>query len=485
MDIKSLNPQSLWQKFYELTRIPRPSKKEGKVIEALVDLGEYLGLKTFVDEVGNVIIRKPATAGMKNRKDVILQCHMDMVPQKNSNKVHDFETDPIEAIVDGEWVKANGTTLGADNGIGVAATMAFLALNYIGHGPVTALFTVNEETGLTGAFGLKPGILPEDAILLNLDSEDEGELYVSCAGGTNVDVLFNYKEELVPENSVAFKISLTGLKGGHSGADIHLGRGNANKIMNKLLLDTIHKFELRLVSIDGGSLRNAIPRESFVIITIPAEVEGEFKEYVINFLEEITKEFFDQENAISLILKDVELPTSVIDLDTTKYLFESVNTCRNGVISMSKDMEDLVQTSNNLAIIKSENGTIKVQCLLRSSVDPEKKEWENILSQNFKLAGGEVSFSGQYPGWKMNPDSEIVKLAVRMYEGLFEKQPEIKAIHAGLECGVLGGTYPGWDMISFGPTIRFPHSPDEKVNIATVQKFWDYLVELLKNIPVK
>ena len=483
-DILNLEPKALWKNFYSLTQIPRPSKKEEKVTEFVVAFGKNLGLETIVDEVGNVIIRKPATPGMENRKGVILQGHLDMVPQKNSDKVHDFEKDPIEPRRDGEWVKATGTTLGADNGMGVAATLALLESKDIPHGQIEALFTIDEETGMTGAFGLKSGLLTGD-ILMNLDSEDEGELYIGCAGGTNANIKFTYREIPVPAGVTALKINVTGLKGGHSGVDIHLGRGNSNKVLNRFLWHSAKKHGLRLASIDGGSLRNAIPRESFAIITVPTEKKELLIKCLDGYSVKVKKELSAVEPDMKLEAIPIDLPAFLIDETTQNNLFNALYCCPNGVIRMSNEMQGLVETSTNLAIVKSENKEINIRCLLRSSVDSAKEDLENMFSGVFELAGAEIVFDGQYPGWKPNPDSPILKAMLEIYKNQFGKIPEIRAIHAGLECGLLGGVYPNWDMISFGPTIRFPHSPDEKVNIETVKKFWDFLVETLRFVPMK
>jgi dipeptidase D len=483
-DILNLKPASLWKNFYSLTQIPRPSKKEEKVRDFIVKFGKDLGLETFVDEVGNVIIKKPATPGMENRKGVILQSHLDMVPQKNSGTQHDFEKDPIDAWVDGDWVKARGTTLGADNGMGVAATLAVLESRDIAHGPVEALFTIDEETGMTGAFGLKPGVFQGD-ILLNMDSEDEGELYIGCAGGTNANIKFSYTENPVPAGMTAFRLSVTGLKGGHSGVDIHLGRGNSNKILNRFLWHAAKKHGLRLAAIDGGSLRNAIPRESFAIVVVPEKNKDEFMKCLAMQEGLVKKELSAVEPDLKMETVPAEMPKTLIDESTQNRLFNAIYGCPNGVMRMSNEMAGLVETSTNLAIIKSENGTIKVMCLLRSSVDSAKTDLEQMMQSVFELAGAEILFDGQYPGWKPNPSSAILKTMQEIYQNKWGKIPEIRAIHAGLECGLLGGVYPNWDMISFGPTIRYPHSPDEKVNIETVEKFWDYLVETLKHFPVK
>ncbi|OQY04540.1 MAG: cytosol nonspecific dipeptidase [Bacteroidetes bacterium 4572_117] len=430
-DIAKIKPEIVWKNFYQLTQIPRPSKKEGKAIEFVKQFGEKLGLETIVDHVGNVIIKKPATKGLENRKGIILQGHVDMVPQKNSDKVHDFEKDPIEAIIDGEWVTANGTTLGADNGIGVAATMAVLESTDIEHGPIEGLFTMDEETGMTGANELKPGVLDGD-ILINLDSEDEGELYIGCAGGIDATATFNYTYEPAPENFKAFKLSVTGLKGGHSGLDIPLKRGNANKILNRVLINANEHNGLLLHEIDGGSLRNAIPREAFATVAVPVQEVSALKSLAVE-IENYYKQIKTDDPGLKITVEDAEMPEQFIDVETFDNLLNAIHFCPNGVYKWLKDMPEVVETSSNLAIVKSENGKIQIASLQRSSVEKSKNE----------------------------------------------------VIHAGLECGILGATYPNWDMISFGPTIRYPHSPDEKVKIETVGKFWDYLVDVLKNAPVK
>ncbi len=483
-DIKSLDPKALWNNFYKLTRIPRPSKKEGKIIQFMKEFGESLGLETSVDEVGNVLIRKPATPGMEKRKTVVLQGHLDMVPQKNSDKTFDFEQDPIEPVVDGEWVRANGTTLGSDNGIGVAAAMTVLESNDLVHGPVEALFTVDEETGMTGAFGLKPGWLKGD-ILINMDSEDEGELYVGCAGGTNGNMEFSYTEEAVPAGHKALKLDISGLKGGHSGIDIPLYKGNANKLLNRFLWHATRKHGLRIASIDGGGLRNAIPREATAIVTVPADQEAAVRDWVKKMEATFKKEYATIDPGLKFTVSPADMPASVIDKKTQASLVNAVYACPNDVIRMSNDMPGLVETSTNLARLKSENGKIEVLCLLRSSVDSAREALKEQFVSVFEPAGASIVFDGEYPGWKPNMDSPILKTMQEVYNDKFGKIPEIKAIHAGLECGLLGGVYPNMDMISFGPTIRFPHSPDEKVHIGSVKKFWDFLLETLKAVPEK
>jgi dipeptidase D len=485
-EILKLMPNEVWANFHELTRIPRPSSHEEQIRRFISDFGKSLGLETIQDETGNVIIRKPATAGMEKRRGVILQGHLDMVPQKNSDKDHDFTKDPIETIVDGEWVKANGTTLGADNGIGVSAAMAVLASKDLAHGPVEALFTATEETGMDGAIGLKSGMLKGD-ILINMDSEDEGELYVGCAGGEDANVLFNFSEVPVPEESIAFKLNVTGLKGGHSGLDISLGRGNANKIFFRLLKEASKVCGVRLSSIQGGNLRNAIPREAFGIVTVPYEKADKLVGLLAGLTSVIKRELTATEPTLKIDLSKTEMPASLIDEQTQINLTHAIVACPNGVIRMSDSMPGLVETSTNLAIVKSdaETKTIQISCLMRSSVDTARAELGSRMDSVFSLAGANVTLTGGYPGWKPNMESPILKTMQQVYQSKFGRIPEVKAIHAGLECGILGGTYSHWDMISFGPTIRFPHSPDEKVNIESVGKFWDFLVETLKNIPAK
>lgn len=480
----SLEPKLLWENFYQLTTIPRPSKKEGNAVKFVESVGKSLNLETITDKVGNVIIRKPATPGYENRKGIILQSHLDMVPQKNSDKQHDFEKDPIQAFVEDGWVKARGTTLGADNGIGVAATLAVLQSTDLIHGPIEALFTIDEETGMTGANNLQPGILKGD-ILINMDSEDEGELYVGCAGGTNANVRFTYKDEPVPANYVAYRISVTGLKGGHSGLDINLGRANANKLMFRFLKYAVANIGLRLASIDGGSLRNAIPREAFAVVVVPEKATDELKETIEDFFKIYKHEYGKVEPDLKFSAEKTSMPLHLMDEMTQDDLINAIQACPNGVVRMSTDMEGLVETSLNLAIVKSENHEVKALALLRSSVDTAKEDVESTLESIFRLAGAEIWFDGQYPGWKPNMDSAILKAMQKVYNDKWGKVPEIKAIHAGLECGILGSAYPNWDMISFGPTIRYPHSPDEKVNIETVSLFWQFLVETLKSVPNK
>ncbi|MBN2767448.1 MAG: aminoacyl-histidine dipeptidase [Paludibacteraceae bacterium] len=483
-DIRSLEPKALWQHFYSLTQVPRPSGMKEPVGTFIENFGKSLGLETLRDEIGNVLVRKPATPGMENRKAVVLQSHMDMVPQKNSGVAHNFETDPIQAYVDGDWVTAKDTTLGADNGIGIAAAMAVLESKDIAHPAIEMFITVDEETGMHGAFGLQPGFLKGD-ILINMDSEDEGELYVGCAGGLDANISFAYNEVEVPEGDVALKISLTGLKGGHSGVDIHLQRANANKLMFRFLKEAVAEYEARLAGIDGGSLRNAIPREAFAVITVPEEGVQDILDFAAECQELFTEEFKGVEENITLIVEQVDLPSGLLPEEIQDDLINGVTACFNGVYRVLPELPSVVETSNNLAIIKSNGKTVELKSLMRSSVDSRKDELASVIESTFALAGAKVEFTGGYPGWKPNLDSPILKEMTKVYEDKFGKTPKVMIIHAGLECGILGTHYPNMDMISFGPTIRYPHSPDEKVNIATVKMFWDYLVETLANIPVK
>ncbi len=484
-NLSKLTPQSLWENFAKICSIPHPSKHEDEIVAYLLEWAKKHNIKAVKDEVGNLILSKPATKGMENRKGVILQGHIDMVPQKNSDKEHDFTKDPIEPIIgDDGWVRANGTTLGADNGIGCAAAMSVLQATDIEHGPIEVLITIDEETGMTGAFGLKPGYLKGD-ILINLDSEDEGELYVGCAGGLDASVELGYKEEKTPADTKAFKISVTGLKGGHSGMDIDTGRANANKVMIRLLRKSIKDFGLRLSSIEGGSLRNAIPREAFATVVVPNQHVEKFNTFVKDFFTVVKNEFSNVEPDIAVEITPIDLPSTVIDEKSGLNLINVVYGLPNGVMRMSDSMENLVETSVNLAIVKTEKGVAEIKSLIRSSVDTAKEAVGEKMTAIIELAGGKITLSGAYPGWKPNMKSPILKTMQETYQKMYGRIPEIKAIHAGLECGLLGAVYPNWDMISFGPTIRNPHSPDERVHIESVGKFWDYLVETLKNIPVK
>ena len=483
-DIRNLEPKALWQNFYNLTQVPRPSGKKEQIGKFLEDFGKSLGLETFRDEIGNVLIRKPATPGLEDRKGIILQAHMDMVPQKNNNVNHDFEKDPIQTIIDGEWVKANDTTLGADNGIGVAAAMAVMQATDVPHPAMEMFITVDEETGMFGAFGLKADFLKGD-ILINLDSEDEGELYVGCAGGIDADISFKYNEVEVPTGDVAFKISLTGLKGGHSGVDINLQRANANKLLFRFLKEAVAEYDARLACVDGGTLRNAIPREAFAVITVPEDGVDDFLDLLGEYENLFRVEFDGVEESISFKAEKTDKVKGLMPEEIQDDLINAITACPNGVSRFIPELPDVVETSNNLAIVRSDGKTITISCLIRSSVESRKEELASMVESAFTLAGAKVVFTGGYPGWKPNLESPILKEMTKVYEKNFGKTPRIMIIHAGLECGILGTNYPNLDMISFGPTISYPHSPAEKVNIATVQKFWDFLLATLADIPRK
>lgn len=481
--LKGLCPEEVWGYFEEICKVPRPSKKEEKIIAHLVEFGKKHSLETLTDRVGNVLIRKPATKGYEKRKGVVLQSHIDMVCEKNSDVVHDFFKDPIQPVVDGEWVRAKGTTLGADDGIGVATQMAILAAKDIEHPPLECLFTVDEETGMTGAFEITNDFL-KYRTFINLDSEDEGELFIGCAGGVDTLATFTYKKRTVPARSVAFRIDVKGLKGGHSGDDIGKGYGNSNKILNRLLWTATKKFNVRLHIFDGGNLRNAIPREAFAIVTVKQKKANDFENYVKEYAKTIAEEYRLTEANFSLSLQKNELPKWVIQKGRQKKLLNAVYACPNGVIAMSQSIDGLVETSTNLASVKfiGEN-QIEVVTSQRSSVDSAKEDIANMVKSVFLLAGANAVHSDGYPGWKPNTDSQILKVSEESYERLFGKKPIVRAIHAGLECGLFLEKYPDMDMISFGPTLRNVHAPDEKINIATVDMFWKHLLDVLKNIP--
>jgi dipeptidase D len=482
--IKDLSPANIWNFFTDISQIPRPSKSEAKIAQYIKTFGKERGLNTIEDATGNVIIKKPATPGMENLKTVVLQSHLDMVPQKNRDSDHDFENDPIRPVIDGEWVTATGTTLGADNGLGVAAILAVLDSGEVAHGPLEALFTVDEETGMTGAFGLEKGQLEGD-ILLNLDSEDEGELFVGCAGGLDANISYEYSEISIAPDSIAFELRVGGLRGGHSGLDINLGRGNANKLLFRVINQAAGKLGAGIAGIDGGSLRNAIPRDAMAIVVIPRGSEIGLRNLIEKYEKIFISEFSETEPGLALTLVETNLPTGIFDRETQKNLIAGILACPNGVMRMSSSMPGLVETSTNLARVFSDNGKISLQCLLRSSADSSRDELSEMIESLFTLAGARVSFDGAYPGWKPDMNSEILAVMKQVYNKLYGREPEIRAIHAGLECGLIGGVYPAMDMISFGPTIRYPHSPDEKVHIGSVGKFWAFLVETLSSIPLK
>lgn len=484
-DIRNLEPMPLWNHFADLNAVPRPSKKEERVIAFMKQFGENLGLQTIVDEVGNVIIKKPATSGMEGRKTIVMQSHLDMVHQKNNDTIFDFDTQGIEMYVDEDWVRANGTTLGADNGIGVATIMAVLASKEIEHPAIEALFTIDEETGMTGAMGLKGGLL-EGEILLNLDTEEDDEIDIGCAGGVDVTARAEYDEEETPDGSVGYRITVKGLKGGHSGMDIHKGLGNANKMMNRLLFNGFDSFGLQISKINGGSLRNAIPRESVAEVIIAKVYDEAFVFDMQQIVRDIKAEYATTEPNLEIIFEKLEdMPAKVMPPVAQFYLVRALYTAHNGVYKMSADFEDLVETSNNIAKVTVGEGKLQVQCLTRSSVESSKFDLANALRSAFELMGCEVEFTGSYPGWTPNPNSSILPVLADLYEKQNGKKANVVACHAGLECGILGANYPDMEMISFGPTIRGAHSPEERVSISSVQKYWKFVLEILKNIPFK
>lgn len=482
-EIRNLEPKALWNKFADLNAVPRPSKKEERVIAFMKDFGTKLGLETIEDEVGNVIIRKPATAGHEDKKMIVMQSHLDMVHQKNNDTEFDFDNQGIEMYVDGDWVRAKGTTLGADNGLGVATIMAVLESTTIEHPAIEALFTIDEETGMTGAMGLKGGILKGD-ILLNLDTEEDDEIGVGCAGGVDITATRTYTEEGLDDGLVGYEVKVAGLNGGHSGMDIIKGLGNANKMMNRLLYNAAENFEIRISSIDGGSLRNAIPRESVAIIAVDENQKAAFEADFTDMAAAIHGEYASLEKELELSIKQIDLDDNVMSLEAQNQLLKALYAAHNGVYRMSPDIADLVETSNNIARVIVKDGSIKIGCLTRSSVDSSKDDLANTLTATFELAGFDVALSGDYPGWAPNMDSAILKVLEAKYKEINNEAPHVAACHAGLECGILGQNYPEMDMISFGPTIKGAHSPDERASISSAQKYWDFVIEILKDIPV-
>ena len=483
-DIRNIEPKTVWNHFADLNAVPRPSKKEDRVIQFMVDFGKNLNLETFVDKVGNVIIKKPATKGFEDRKTVVLQSHLDMVHQKNNDTVFDFDKEGIKMLINDDWVTADGTTLGADNGLGVAAIMSVFSSNDLQHPNLEALFTIDEETGMTGAKGLEGGLL-EGEILLHLDTEEDDEIGMGCAGGIDVTAKRTYSQETVSDNTSAFIISVSGLNGGHSGMDIHKGLGNANKIMNRILFDGFENFGLQIAEINGGSLRNAIPRESKATIVIDAVSKEPFFFEINELINNIYAEFKSLEPNLSIEISETTLPEKVMNLGVQEGFIKAIYATLNGVYRMSPDIKDLVETSNNIAKVVVKNGEILVNCLTRSSSESNKIDLANSIRAAFELAGFEVNFSGEYPGWLPNVDSAILKVLENLYEKLHGEKAKIAACHAGLECGILGQNYPKMDMVSFGPTILGAHSPDERASISSTQKFWKFLIEILKNIPNK
>lgn len=480
--LTGLKPERIYHYFEEICQIPRPSKKEEKIAAYIVDFGKKHNLETIVDKTGNVIIRKPAVKGMENVKSVVLQSHIDMVCEKNSDTVHDFDKDPIQPFIAGEWVKAKGTTLGADDGIGVAAQLAILEATDIAHGPVECLFTVDEETGLSGAFGLDPTIL-KSTILLNLDSEDEGEIFIGCAGGMDTVITLPCIMEAGLADAKGYKIKVSGLKGGHSGDDINKGLGNANKILNRLLWESSKMFGLKVASFNAGNLRNAIAREGEAIVSVPTGKASEFEAYVAKYNSTVKAEYNITEPGLNVEASAAENPSKVMSEDTQAKLLNSLYACPHGVIAMSQSIVNFVETSTNLAAVRTREDHIEITTSQRSSVESAKFDIANMVASVFNLAGGKSVHGEGYPGWTPNPNSEVLEIAKASYERLFKNSPKVLAIHAGLECGLIGEKYPKMDMISYGPTIKGAHSPDERLNIETVQKFWDLTIEILKNIP--
>jgi dipeptidase D len=483
-----LEPKALWQVFDLFTQCPRPSRHEECVLKAIESLCEHHQLTHFRDAIGNLIISKPATAGMEHKKGVVMQGHIDMVPQKNEDSAHNFITDPITTLIEGDWVTADGTTLGADNGIGVAAALAVFISNDIQHGPLELLITIDEESGMAGAYGLQSDSLSGD-ILLNLDTEDEGEIYVGCAGGVDVSAQLTMEWQALntldheQNNQQAYQISIKGLRGGHSGLDIDQGRANANKLINQFLLQYQSLLNLQVFSFNGGTLRNAIARESFTNIVINANKENELHAAIEKFTAEIALEYGAVDTNFNIQLNTLPCPDQVYTQDSLEKLLNSVSTCVHGVTKMSDEFQGVVDTSNNLAIVKSDGNTVNILTLVRSLNDNSRDELANTIKINFEDVNASVNISGEYPGWKPDPASNILQTLLTVYQTEFSKPAKIKVIHAGLECGLFNKPYPHWDMISIGPTIRNAHSPDEKVHIESVKQFWDFLLAALKAIP--
>ncbi len=481
--LSQLSPNLIWNFFEQICAIPHPSKHEQALSLWIQDWANAQGLKVKEDKVGNLIIRKPATQGMEDRKGAVLQAHLDMVPQKNTDKAHDFVSDPIEAYIDGDWVTANGTTLGSDNGIGMASCLAVLASDDIRHGPIEVLLTIDEEAGMTGAFGLEAGWLDGD-ILINTDSEQEGEIYMGCAGGVDTNINLPLIIEQAPANHITASLNISGLKGGHSGCDIHLGRGNANKLLARLIYE-LAQYHVRLVSIEGGSLRNAIPREANATILVPEQYKEKVHALVDSLSQFIATELKATEPSLLITLTRCEQATQTFAKESQAALIQALYACVNGVVRMSDEIPGVVETSSNLGVIKTQGDQVFVQCLIRSLNDSNRQDAQNMIKSTFSLAGAKVDFDGAYPGWAPDANSPIMKQVRENYQALFGKSPNIMVIHAGLECGLFKSAYPNWDMVSFGPTIKFPHSPDEKVEIESVEKYWQLMVKTLENIPEK
>ncbi|MCR9154117.1 MAG: aminoacyl-histidine dipeptidase [Bacteroidetes bacterium] len=481
-EIRQLEPKRVWGHFAELNAVPRPSKKEEKVQAFMIQFATDLALDWKQDEVGNILVSKPASPGMEDRRTVVLQAHLDMVCQKNKDTDFDFETEGIKMYVDGDWVKARGTTLGADNGMGVASIMAVLASNDIEHPPLEALFTADEEAGMTGAHNLQPGFLSGD-ILMNLDTEDDDELSIGCAGGIDTDVEWNYAETDTTSDEVAFSVKVTGLFGGHSGMDIVFGRGNANKILNRLIYDPSDRFAWSISSFEGGGLRNAIPREAEALIVVSKDKAEEAEAYWQDLGAALVKEFATTDPNITIKVDAVDLPKTKMVNDDFQRFSAALQCTHDGIRRMSQDVEDLVETSNNVAHVSLAGGTMSLKALQRSDRESAKFDIADSIGAPWRLLGAKVEHSGSYPGWKLDPNAPMLGMMKDLYQELFKEEPRVLACHAGLECGLLGQHYPNLEMISFGPTIKNPHSPDEKVKIASVEKFWGYFMEALKRVP--
>jgi len=482
--IYQLKPERLWFYFGEILKIPRPSKKEEKIIAWLKEFGKKYQLETISDEVGNLVIRKPGTKGFENAPWICLQGHVDMVCEKDSDISHDFDHDPIEAYIEDGWIKAKGTTLGADNGIAIAAMLALLEAKDIAHGPLECLFTIDEETGLTGAFGLDPELL-KSRILLNLDSEDDGEFFIGCAGGRDTVIELPVEKESLLQGHTSLRLSVSGLLGGHSGDDIHKGRGNANKILNRYLWETAGKFGIRVASFEGGNLRNAIAREAAGIFLVPDDKLSDIETFTTEFTKNLKYEFRVTETGLKIELEKYQAPDFILNKPTQDNLLNSIYACPHGVIAWSQDIPNFVETSTNLASVKMHDGFFRIATSQRSSVESAKDDVCNMVAAVFSLTGASITHSDGYPGWIPNPHSKVLELSVSSWESLFGQKPVVRAIHAGLECGLIGDKYPGMDMISYGPTLRNPHSPSEKLEIATVEKFWLFTLELLKKIALQ
>lgn len=479
--LNNLQPAAVWQYFGELMNIPRPSKHEEKVSAYLQEFGHKLGLETLADEVGNVLIRKPASSGYENAPGVCLQAHMDMVCEKNGDKDFDFLTQPIQAYIENGWLIGDGTTLGADDGIGVAAAMAILADNSIQHGPLECLFTVDEETGLTGAANLRTDWL-QSSILLNFDDEDEGEYCIGCAGGIDTTVAINYTTRPVPAGESSYRVSVSGLTGGHSGDDINRGRGCAIKILNRILWNATEHCKIGLARIDGGNLRNAIAREAWADIVVAHDLEDDFKKMVNDFAEHIKFEFRSTEPNLQIELLPISEPPCLIDRPTQYNLLNALFACAHGVLAMSREIENFVETSTNLASVKMDDRQIHIATSQRSSVESAKHAAAQKIEATFRMIGAHVTHGDGYPGWTPNPESKVLKVGVETYKRMFDHDPIVRAIHAGLECGLIGEKYPHMDMISYGPTLRGVHAPGEKIEIKTVEMFWNLTCEILRNL---